>query len=206
MKYLQSSVLILSICWCSVASAQDTPATASSDHEMHSMDMHVGHDMSKDMSSDTGLSDMSLDFELLNHQGETVTAKDFLGKNVLLSFGFTQCVHICPLIAFNMANTLKVADKDAIGIFVSVDNERDTPAITHEYASQFGDDMIGLSGSYEQLSAAAKNYNATFIVTKSEDAYTVQHTPSIFLVGPDGQLIDVFAINSAPADIVAAMK
>ena len=66
--------------------------------------------------------------------------------------------------------------------------------------------MLGLSGSHDQVSAAAKNLNVTFVVTKSEDNYTVQHTPSIFLIGPDGGIIDVFAISAAPASIANAMQ
>jgi len=66
--------------------------------------------------------------------------------------------------------------------------------------------MLGLSGSHYQVSAAAKNFNVTFVVTKSQDNYTVQHTPSIFLIGPDGELIDVFAMNTASTHIAAAMK
>ena len=66
--------------------------------------------------------------------------------------------------------------------------------------------MLGLSGSHDQVSAAAKNLNVTFVVTKSEDNYTVQLTPSIFRIGPDGGIIDVFAISAAPASIANAMQ
>jgi protein SCO1/2 len=146
-----------------------------------------------------------VEFELQNGAGDTVQYQDFQGKNVMLAFGFTHCLHICPLIAANMARTLEMAQKDAIGIFISVDTERDTPAITDSYAKGFSDKMIGLSGSYEQVSAAARNFQVTFVVTKSEDNYTVQHTPSIFLIGPDGKLIDVFALSESSANIANAM-
>jgi protein SCO1/2 len=149
---------------------------------------------------------VTVDFELQNRDGELVRFEEFHGKNVLLAFGFTNCTHICPMIAANMARAIRAADKEAIGIFVSVDTERDSPAITDDYAQKFGDDMIGFSGSHYQVSAAAKNFNVTFVVTKSEDNYTVQHTPNIFLISPDGELLDVFAMNTASADIAAAMK
>jgi len=66
--------------------------------------------------------------------------------------------------------------------------------------------MPGLSGDYDQVSAAVKNFNATFVVTKSEDNHTVQHTPGIFLMSPHGEPIDVFAMNAAPAKIAKAMQ
>lgn len=149
---------------------------------------------------------IQVEFDLLNGGGEAVQYQDFQGKNILLAFGFTHCLHICPLIAANMARTLSLAEKDAIGIFISVDTERDSPAITDEYAKGYSDRMIGLSGSYEQVSAAARNFKVTFVVTKSEDNYTVQHTPSIFLIAPDGKLVDVFALNASSADIANAMQ
>ncbi len=149
---------------------------------------------------------VTVDFELENRDGKLVRFDEFHGTNVLLAFGFTNCVHICPMIAANMARAIRAANKDAIGIFVSVDTERDPPAVTDDYARKFGDKMIGLGGSHYQVSEAAKNFGVTFVVTKSEDNYTVQHTPSIFLISPNGELIDVFAMNTASTDIAAAMK
>ena len=151
-------------------------------------------------------SELTAGFDLLDADGEAVLLSDYSGKNVLLSFGFTHCQHICPMIAANMARAVRASDTEAIGIFVSVDTERDTPAITNDYARGFGDRMIGLGGSHEQVAAAARNFGVTFVVTKSEDNYTVQHTPSIFLIGPDGIIVDVFVMNTPTDDITAAMR
>jgi protein SCO1/2 len=145
-------------------------------------------------------------FELLDGDADTVHFSDYSGQNVLVAFGFTNCAHICPMIAANMARAIAVADKDVVGIFISVDTERDSPATTHAYASKFGDKLIGLSGSHLQVSDAAQNFGVTYVVTKSQNNYTVQHTPSIFLIGPDGELVDTFAMNTPSADIVAAMQ
>jgi protein SCO1/2 len=151
-------------------------------------------------------SELTAGFDLLSADGAEISLSSYRGKNVLLAFGFTHCQHICPMIAANMARALKASDTEAIGIFVSVDTERDTTAITNDYARGFGDRMIGLGGSYEQVAVAARNFGVTFVVTKSEDNYTVQHTPSIFLIGPDGTIVDVFAMNTPTGDITAAMR
>ena len=158
------------------------------------------------MAEEDAANGLSPGFRLQAADGSEVVLSDYRGNFVLLAFGFTHCEHICPMIAANMARALKATDKDAVGIFISVDSERDTPAITGAYASRFGESMIGLSGSYSQLAAAARNFKATFVVTKSEDSYTVQHTPSIFLLGPNGTLIDSFAMNTPIDTIVAAMR
>ena len=145
-------------------------------------------------------------FDLQNRDGDVVRFDEFRGRNVLVAFGFTNCAHICPMIAANMARAIAATEKDAVGVFISVDTERDSPTVTDDYARRFGKNMVGLSGSHAQVSAAARNFNVTFVVTKTEDNYTVQHTPSIFLIGPAGELIDVFAMNSRTTDIVAAMR
>jgi len=145
-------------------------------------------------------------FELISSDGNVVREEDFHGRNVLLAFGFTHCLHVCPMIAANMARALKLAETDAVGVFISVDTERDTPTIVDDYARSFSDKMMGLGGSYEQVSAAARNFNATYVVTKTADTYTVQHTPGIFLLGPEGNLIDVFAMNTASRKIADAMQ
>jgi protein SCO1/2 len=152
------------------------------------------------------LAGLSPDFTLVSADGSESSLFDYRGNNVLVAFGFTHCLHICPMIAANMARALRSSDKESVGVFISVDTERDTPAITHEYAQSFGDSMLGLGGSHAQISAAARNFNVTFVVTKSEDNYTVQHTPSIFLVSPSGELIDSFAMNTPTDVIVAAMR
>ena len=94
----------------------------------------------------------------------------------------------------------------ALGIFISVDTERDTPAITDTYATNFGETMVGLSGSYEQVSAAAENFKVSFAVTKTQANYTVQHTANVYVIDPDGKLLDVLSFTTPAEDLVAALK
>jgi protein SCO1/2 len=159
------------------------------------------------MASEVGrFKDIGANFELESAEGKLITEKSLLGNYTLLAFGFTHCLHICPMIAANMAMTLKIGPENARGIFVSVDTERDTPAITQAYASAYSQSMTGLSGSYEQIRQAANNFNISYVVTKSQKAYTVEHTSDIFLIGPDGKVLQVFALNASAKDIAAAMR
>lgn len=149
---------------------------------------------------------IDVDFELLDRDGNIVTDEDFLGRYVLLGFGFTNCAHICPMMVLNMGKALKMTSHEAAGIFVSVDTERDTPAITDTYASNFGETMIGLSGSYEQVSAAAENFKVSFAVTKTQANYTVQHTANVYVIDPAGELLDVFTFATEPDVLLGAMR
>lgn len=146
------------------------------------------------------------EFELVGVAGEIITEKNFSDRYVLLAFGFTNCAHICPMMAANMAMALKASQQDAVGVFISVDPERDSPVETQAYASSFHPSMTGLTGSYEQISRAANNFNISFVVTKSQKAYTVEHTSDIFLIGPDGDVLEVFALNASPKAMAKAMS
>lgn len=154
-------------------------------------------------SADTGL---VVDFELVDREGKLVSDEDFRGRYVLLGFGFTHCEHICPLMALNMGQVVQASPEPVIGIFVSVDTERDTPAVVDDYASSFSDRMLGLGGSVEQINAAANNFRVSYAVTKTQSTYTVQHTATIYLIDPQGRLRETFAVNTSAAEIVAAMR
>ncbi len=70
----------------------------------------------------------------------------------------------------------------------------------------FDSRMIGLSGSYEQVSKAANNFKVSFAVTKSQRNYTVQHTSNIYLLDGQGQLVDIYALNADPDVIASSIK
>lgn len=145
---------------------------------------------------------ITVEFNLLNREGKHVTEEDFLGKYILLTFGYTHCEHICPTILADMASTLKASSNKMVGIFISVDTERDSPEKTDDYASKFSQIIMGLSGRYEEVAAAANNFNVRYSVTKTQNHYMVQHSSNIFYIGPDGRLIQIYTFNSLPHELV----
>jgi len=150
--------------------------------------------------------ELRAEFALVDSSGRATTHLDYRGRYVLLAFGFTNCPHVCPMMAANMAAALKFAERDATGIFISVDTERDTPEIIQQYAASFGDNIIGLGGNYRQVNAAAANFNITYVVSKSQQSYTVQHTSNIFVIDPQGQVVETFPLNARPSDIAAVVN
>ena len=162
------------------------------------------HTMSSEPTFGNPLEDIVVDFELVDRDGRTVTAADYRGRHVLLGFGFTHCPDVCPLMVLNMGEAVR--DTDAVGIFISVDTERDSPEITDRYASRFGERMVGLSGNVSQINAAANNFRVSYVVTKSQNNYTVQHSANVFLIDPDGQVVDVFNFSTPGEELVAAIS
>ncbi len=175
-------------------------ADVSAGHEAHQ------HDPAPALPSSDVLGDVLVDFALVDADGGILSDEDFRGRYMLIGYGFTRCTDVCPLMAANMAMALRSTEQDAVGIFISVDTERDDPERTHAYASAFSERMIGLGGTHEQVAAAAGNFKVSFAVTKTQSSYTVQHTSHLFLVDPDGELRDVFALNTNPNLIAQAMS
>jgi len=182
--------------------AQNGAASAQNDAD-DSGHVHE-HAISSEPMFGNPLEDIVVDFDLVDRDGRTVTAEDFRGSHVLLGFGFTHCPDVCPLMVLNMGKA--VGDTDAVGIFISVDTERDSPEIADQYASRFGERMIGLSGNVSQINAAANNFRVSYVVTKTQNAYTVQHSANVFLIDPDGRLVDVFNFSTPGEELAAAMR
>ncbi|MDH5750479.1 MAG: SCO family protein, partial [Rhodospirillales bacterium] len=158
-------------------------------------------------------------FSLVDHTGKAVTDQSFRGSYMLIYFGYTFCPDVCPTGLQNIANTVDLLGDRADmvkPIFISVDPERDTPDILSGYVSAFHPRMAGLTGTLEQVAAAAKSYGARYIKvypmpavdsnspeqeTKG-DNYDMQHTTRTYLVGPDGKSLVTFP-HGTTADIMA---
>ena len=130
-------------------------------------------------------------FELIDDDGQPITEKAFLGHPNLLYFGFTRCPEVCPTTLYELAgwlNTLGDEGRDIRAFFVSVDPERDTPAIMKGYAEAFTDRVTGITGDPAKVEALLKAWRVYHAKVPTEDGdYTMDHTASVFLVGPKGE-------------------
>lgn len=152
------------------------------------------------------------DFELVNHLGETVTEETFRGRFMLVFFGFTNCPDICPTtlndISVVLANLGQDADRIA-PLFVTVDPERDTPAQMAEYVAAFDERIIGLSGTSEQIKAAAsafKIYYAKAVQDGAPDGYTMDHSAYTYLFNTDGEFEAFFLDHDEPERITDRIR
>ncbi|WP_321365325.1 SCO family protein [uncultured Celeribacter sp.] len=150
-------------------------------------------------------------FELVREDGVTVTDQDVFTKPTILYFGYTFCPDVCPLDNMRNADALRILDErgyDAQTAFISIDPERDTPEVVNEFTSLFHDNMIGLTGSPEQVKAASMAYKTYY--KKQEDGdpeyYLVDHSTFTYLVFPEIGFVDFFKREDTPeqmADRVA---
>lgn len=152
------------------------------------------------------------DFTLQTGGGKTVTDKDLRGRYLLVYFGFTHCPDICPTSLLLMSNaTAKLGDKVAKvqPIFISVDPERDTPKIASDYASHFGKNVLGLSGTPEQVKHAADSFKVYYSKVEDKDSalgYVVDHSGFIYLMGPDGKYLAHYAHNVSEQELTKGLQ
>lgn len=142
--------------------------------------------------------DYAKGFTLTDHDGQPRTLVDFKGKVVAMFFGYTQCPDVCPttmseMVAVKQAlNTEGRQDGDKLQVlFVTVDPERDTPAIMKNYMAAFDPGFLALyASSPEQLAALAKDYKVYYkkVEGKTPGSYTMDHSAGLYLYDPQGRL------------------
>ncbi|MGB0504588.1 MAG: SCO family protein [Pikeienuella sp.] len=142
-------------------------------------------------------------FELVSETGATVTEADVITRPTFVYFGYTFCPDVCPVDAANMAQAatlLAEQGSPANTIFVTIDPARDTPEVMAEFTDALHPDMLGLTGSDEQINAAAKEFRVYFAKAESDDPeyYLMDHSANIYLMGPGNEFLDFFRRGMTP--------
>jgi protein SCO1 len=141
-------------------------------------------------------------FHLEDQTGKPVSDQDMKGRPFLVFFGYTHCPDICPTSLFEISEVLKALGKDADrtgALFITVDPERDTPAVLRDYLSNFDPHLRGLTGDPAAVDAALKAYRvyAKKIPLKDGD-YTMDHTAVVYLMDKDGRFVTPFNLKQTP--------
>ena len=149
--------------------------------------------------------------QLSDPDGHLRSLADYKGKVVVVFFGYTQCPDVCPTTMAELAEVKRSLGPDGArvqGIFVTVDPARDTAELLKAYAANFGPDIIGLRGTPEQTTAAAKEFKVFYnkVPGKTDTSYTVDHTAGSYVIDAKGKL-RLFARYGMPAaDLAADLK
>jgi protein SCO1/2 len=150
-------------------------------------------------------------FTLTDHTGRQVTERDYLGGFTLVFFGYTFCPDVCPTVLGNIALALDELGDDAVAVtplMISIDSERDTPAILAEYVPLFHERLIGLSGTTEQIKQVAAAYRIFY--RRAEDPnytyYLMDHTSFVYLLDPAGKVVSLFRYGTSPDEMAAIIR
>lgn len=133
-------------------------------------------------------------FTLSNQSGRTVIPADWLGRPTMVFFGFTFCPDICPTTMSDISNWLEALGPDADSlniVLISLDPERDTPAVLADYLSNFDPRITGLTGPLAEIEKAAISFRATFEKVPRDGDYTMNHTAGVFLFHADGSFASI---------------
>jgi protein SCO1/2 len=133
------------------------------------------------------------DFSLTDHHGQRRALADFRGKVVTVFFGYTMCPDVCPTTLVEMVEVMKLLGKDADRIqvlFITVDPERDTPALLAQYVPAFDPRFLGLHGTPDEIDRVAKEFRVIHqrVAGSRPGFYTVDHTANNFVFDPQGRL------------------
>ena len=134
-------------------------------------------------------------FELTRHDGVRVTDKDVIDGPTLVYFGYTYCPDVCPVDTGKMAEVTEILDARGITVkpvMITIDPERDTPEVMQDYMSWLHPRMVGLTGSLDDVTVAAKAYKAYFRRAGNEEDYLMDHSAFTYLMAPDHGLLDFF--------------
>ncbi|EJF83001.1 SCO family protein [Bartonella rattimassiliensis] len=143
-------------------------------------------------------------FTLINSNGEIITEADIRSKPSIIFFGFTMCPESCPNTLINLDQWLTALGPKADKLgkwFVTVDPERDTPEMLHEYLSNFTNKIVGISGDPEKVHKMVNSFNIVAEKIPGENGnYTYNHTAAIFLLKKGGKLAGVIPYDTKEND------
>jgi protein SCO1 len=149
-------------------------------------------------------------FHLEDQNGRPVTDQDMKGHPFLVFFGFTHCPDICPTTLFEISQLMRALGPDADrtgALFVTVDPERDTPAVMKDYLSNFDPHLRGLTGDQASINAAIKAYRVyARKVPLDNGDYTMDHTALVYLMDKDGHFVAPFSVNRTPEAEAAELR
>lgn len=149
-------------------------------------------------------------FRLVDQDGRAQTEQILSGKPTLLFFGYTHCPDVCPTTLFELAQVMQALGSDADRVqvvYVSVDPERDTPALLKDYLSSFDARFIGLTGSPEEVANVAREWRAIYRkVPEQNGEYTIDHTAAVYVLDRAAHFTSVLDLGKGPEQAAAALR
>ena len=151
-------------------------------------------------------------FTLTSQDGQKVSSDIYNDKYKLVYFGFTHCPAICPTELQKIAAALSLLPEDITAniqpMFISVDPERDTPAVLKDYLPLFGDNFVGFTGSVDEIEKVKKQFRiyASKVQEEGATSYTVDHSSYIYFLDKEGKMIDLFNSEDTAQNVADGIR
>ena len=149
-------------------------------------------------------------FSLVDQDGKTITERDLKGRPFLVFFGYTHCPDVCPTTLFELSEVLRALGPDADktqALFVTVDPQRDSPAVMKDYLSSFDSHLRGVSGDPAQIEAVEKSYRVyAKKVPSANGDYSMDHTALVYLMDKQGRFVAPFNLRRPPEEAAKDLR
>lgn len=149
-------------------------------------------------------------FSLIDQNGKPFTDADLKGKWNLVFFGYTHCPDVCPTTLNDLSLALEqlgAKGKDVGIVFISVDPDRDTPAVLKSYVESFGGPIEALTGPADAVAKAAADYKVYYARhPRSDGGYDMDHSALIYVMDPEGRFTATFTPDDTADKVAARMK
>ncbi len=152
--------------------------------------------------------DLGGGFEMIDETGARVSHKEVLDAPALIYFGYTYCPDFCPNDAASIATAVDILAEQGVTVrpvFVSVDPARDTPEVLAEWTDFFHPNMIGLTGSVEDVERIAQTFRVYYAkppsTAEGDTEYLMDHSTLTYLVDRDGLVQAFYRNGDAPESI-----
>jgi protein SCO1 len=148
-------------------------------------------------------------FQLTAHTGERISSEQLIDGPTLIYFGYTFCPDVCPVDTQIMAEAVDILAEQGIEVrpvFITVNPERDTPEALADYAEAVHPDMVALTGTPDEIQAAADAYKVFYQKVEMGDSaaqYLMNHTSYFYLVTPEQGLTALFRRDVTPESLAS---
>lgn len=155
-------------------------------------------------------SELGGNFTLQAKQG-AVSLSDYRGKVVVLYFGFLNCPDVCPTsmsVISRSINKLPAVEQEQVqAILISIDPQRDNVDALDKFTQHFHKNMIGLTGSTQDIETVAEQYGAYFdVIESADDDYLFEHVSRYYVIDQNGVLVDALRHGSSANEIAARVQ
>ncbi len=198
MKFL-TKIYVCALCLISIAllSACDSGSKNLTLHGLYGTDI-------------TG-ADFAQSLKLTDHTGKVRQLEDFHGKVVALFFGYTHCPDVCPTTMLEMAKAMKLLGSTSDNVqvlFVTLDPERDTPAVLAQYVPNFDKRFLGLYGSAEEIATTANNFKIFYSKQQvpGRSGYSIDHSAGTYVFDKNGKIRIYLKYGQKPEEIASDLK
>jgi cytochrome oxidase Cu insertion factor (SCO1/SenC/PrrC family) len=158
----------------------------------------------------SGKIDVGGPFTLIDQDGHKRSSTDFHGKYQLIYFGYSFCPDVCPTtlgVISQALDKMGVDQNRIVPIFITIDPERDSPAVLKNYMAAFGPRFVGFTGTPAEITAVEKQYRVYAKKTPlAGGGYGMDHSSVIYLMGADGRLVTFYDELISPDQLEKDLK